>query len=495
MILGGLSLLLPCLAVHLWLRRLRLGDITLCIALSMGLALGLASAWHYLWLTIPGARSLPFWLADTVPWLLIAVACRWIPDQRVKAPQREPANRWLLGCVSVLSICLFAVLVIQQVQFRHGTDDALAMWNLNARALHLDPHFQSYFTAVAGMDPGKDYPLLVPATVARLWTAMGEPAGFVPGLVAIWFTIATALLCYATVAQCRGLNQGLLALLALLGTSFFVKHGGSQYADVPLSFFVAATLCLLQLDEESSPRSTLHLVLAGISASLAAWTKNEGVVFILALFTAHALITLRRSNLACYRREVLTLLAGMTGMLLVIASFKLTLAPTNHLVEDQTLKMMLSRLTDPARHAQVIRLMAIEGFNLGKAMLLILPTYFLLMGRSRCIPRRGGWGLAVLTLAFVLAGYYLAFATSRYPLDAHINSSAKRIYLHLWPALLATYFLRVASPEEPAATDAESLIEREHRPSAAMIFELRQVVSQDGLRVDVVDRAGDLLKS
>ena len=93
-----------------------------------------------------------------------------------------------------------------------------------------------------------DYPLLIPASIARSWefSRPGDAAG--PG-------------CRRAVVYLRdhwnlslfpfrvfvGERQGLLAGLVLLGTPFLILHGASQYADVPLSFFFVATVVLLFL--------------------------------------------------------------------------------------------------------------------------------------------------------------------------------------------------------------------------------------------------------
>ncbi len=46
----------------------------------------------------------------------------------------------------------------------------------------------------------------------------------------------------STLGLLRSPSQGLLAGIVLLGTPFLIRHGASQYADVPLSFFFLATL-------------------------------------------------------------------------------------------------------------------------------------------------------------------------------------------------------------------------------------------------------------
>ena len=60
-----------------------------------------------------------------------------------------------------------------------------------------------------------------------------------------------------------------------------------QYADIPLACYFAGALILALLDRP---------VLAGLLAGLAAWTKDEGVLFALVFLVSAALF--RRSQVA-----------------------------------------------------------------------------------------------------------------------------------------------------------------------------------------------------
>ena len=91
----------------------------------------------------------------------------------------------------------------------------------------------------------------------------------------------------------RGRSQAMLGGLMLTGTPYFLIHGASQYADVPLGFFFLATLTLFCLQDRFPKHSRGVLVLAWMTAGMAAWTKNEGLLFLLAIVVARFAVSRR----------------------------------------------------------------------------------------------------------------------------------------------------------------------------------------------------------
>src|SRR5262249_13148363 len=134
-----------------------------------------------------------------------------------------------------------------------------------------------------------DYPLLIPASIARLWLNWGADSVPAPAIVACCFTLASVAAVAVGIRQLRRRLQGVLAGLVILGNVAFLLSGILQhYADVPIGFYFASALLLLAI-HDSNPRSTsVTLVLAGAMAGLSAWTKNEGWMFVVALLLGRA---------------------------------------------------------------------------------------------------------------------------------------------------------------------------------------------------------------
>ena len=275
-------------------------------------------------------------------------------------------------------------------------------------------------------------------------------------MIGIVFTFATVGLLYSSLAQLRGPIAAMLASLALLTTPFFIEQGTSQYADVPLSFFILAAVSLHCLHDAIAPsddRTNRLLVLAGVNAGFAAWTKNEGLLFLAALIAARAFTVMRRTRQtpqprAQTTRSFLALLIGTAPAVALIAWFKHYIAPPGDLFPDRALAM--HKLFEPARYGAVLRWYGKEFLRFGEWLLipgtlLLIVFYFLLNRKAEPqIPRLGpGFAASYLALSLTLAGYFVIYLITPRDIYWHLRNSLNRLFLQLWPSAIFLFFLLV----------------------------------------------------
>jgi hypothetical protein len=180
------------------------------------------------------------------------------------------------------------------------------------------------------------------------------------------------------------------------------------------------------------------LALAGLTAGLGAWTKNEGAVLIVGAGLAVLYVLSRRRDW----RLFLPFAAGIALPLAIFVSFRLFIAPSGDILSAATGGSM-SQVLDLQRHALILKHMWGEllGFgawdipHLGLGILPFLLIYWALF-RSR-VP--SSWTRA-LRLGFIilcvqLLGYYAAYLISPYELSWHLNYSSTRIILQIFPLL------------------------------------------------------------
>ncbi len=420
-------------------------------ALGLGLGLGLATLLQFAIMALAGTSLLSVWWWDLglLAALALAVALRrGAPPQpdRVSGPAPAAAlPRWLRWVLALVALKAVLTLALAAFVNPHGAWDGWGIWNLHARFLFRGgAQWKALF---ADYTSHPDYPLLLPLAVVRTWLFAGGETDWGQVLTGLAFTTALALATYAAVASLRGRAQGLLALLTLLGTPMFLNRGGSQCADVPLALYLLASLWLLLLDQRRHRPGLI--VLAGFSAGLAAWTKNEGLLFIAAFIPCLAAVGLAGRGARATLGRLAWLALGLALPLAVVAWFKLSYAPVNDLVAGQGWRQSWLCLSDASRWAEVLA--GFWRYGLGFSEMVVWPwpvlaAYLLLMGVRTEPAERPAQVVLALVLALMLAGYLLVYVTSPVPLDYHLRSSYGRLMLQLWPSFLLLFFTLARPP-------------------------------------------------
>ncbi|HEV3023935.1 MAG TPA: hypothetical protein VGX76_15780, partial [Pirellulales bacterium] len=178
---------------------------------------------------------------------------------------------------------------------------------------------------------------------------------------------------------------------------------------------------------------------------MAAWTKNEGLLFVVVILLARAAAWGRRAFSANFIKQLAWLATGLAAVLVVVVCFKVIVAPANDLLAGQSLPVAFARLTTFARWTTVGTAFGREYFSVGKILAWVLPLYLVLVGLRPGAFRERGTRTIWLTLGGMLLGYWMAYVLTPHPLDWHLNSSAGRLLIQLWPALVAGTFLSTPS--------------------------------------------------
>ena len=431
-------------------------SLPLLVALGGGLGAGLSAVLMFLWIVVLGpTRWFP--LAEGVLLCLIAGATY---ARRSGSALAQPGSQslrdtrmgMLLAAAFLLAIVAAASAFIAILrQHPHGQWDAWMNWDLRARMLVRGG--SQWRAAFSGAIPWShpDYPVLVPSLVARTWLYAGTETMLGPALVAATFTFGTVGLLVAALAALRSTSQGLLAGLVLLATPFFILHGTSLYADVPLGFFFLATTVCVALDGRHGEVTSRFAVLAGVAAGLAMWTKNEGNLIALAMVVGLFLGGANDSGPA-RRRRLLAFGRGLLAMLVLVAGFKIALAPPNDLLSTLAVDRTIGRLTDPGRYFLVFREYARHITSFGNnglvAVVWVLIAYMLGLGLSRPELSRSWLRSVTLALVALLAGHFMVFVSMADELLRLLDSSLDRLLLQLWPSALFLYFMMVRTLEE-----------------------------------------------
>lgn len=326
-----------------------------------------------------------------------------------------------------------------------GGWDAWAIWNLHARFLfRAGQAWPELLNAPAMAWTHADYPLLLPGSIARLWTYTGGETVNAPAIVAAVLALGTLLIVATTLWRQRGPLVAALAALTLLATPFFVTFALNQHADIPLGYFFASTLALLILAGDRADAARCRC-LAGLMAAGAAWTKNEGLLFA----AATALVVLADATIRRTPRAALGFLVGLLGGFVPVLAFKFGQTPGNDIVSGE-LVHRLSQLLEPERY-RVIAAAAWRDFGrFGEWHIVPFAALAILLSPARIRTAARAVRYLVVILGLMLAGYAAIYLLTPWNLQEHLDSSLVRLLLQLWPATLLLWGLlvsdRLASP-------------------------------------------------
>ncbi len=369
-----------------------------------------------------------------------------------------------VALVLVLGLALFPFL-LHALSSPHGHWDAWAIWNLKARYLVGLGDRWPWVLSDRLPHTHPDYPLLLPGAVASVWAGLRAEPPLAPALIGALFTLSTGGLLGVALAATTRPAVGCLAAAALLATPRFLYEGTAQQADVPLAFFLLAAVLPLTLSGRRAaglrPAEAGWLAAAG--AGLAAWTKNEGLLFLISL-TGLTLLTLAAGSCPLSPAARRPFLAVSLAAVFALVAFKLSGTGRNDLLAAQGWEATFLRLTDPGRYVTVGRGLLGELRQIGPGhwgwFPLALPAGLLMIGRRPMRGRISLWGRGVAlpagAVALTFLGYLMAYVVSPYDLGFHIGSSLGRLLVQLWPATIALGCLALAGGSDEAAIDASN---------------------------------------
>ena len=343
--------------------------------------------------------------------------------------------------VSILTL-LFAVTLGWAVaitasrveRYPNGMTDGWAIWNSHAKYLASGGY--SWRRDIENtFHP--DYPLLVPGILAHGWRYIGSKPPDASGFMGILFGLAGIAILAATLTRLQRSAIGCLMAFVLIGTPFYLYHSTTGYAEVPLSAYILSTIALIVLYDYEASKPKGLIVLAGFMAGCAAWTKNEGVPFM--LLTAGILC------LSVFRRPSMTLrrfggfAVGLLLPLAAIAYFKLTAARPTDLFEARNSAELMAKIMDPQRYIFILKgfrhTLRVFGGWIFNPVFLILP-FIALSGVDRSILKSFSWRAGVAIVVLLQLTYFAIFVITPLDLTYHIDSALDRLLLHCWPAFL-----------------------------------------------------------
>jgi hypothetical protein len=448
------AVLLGCLLVYRWtdLRTVQPAWAAWLLIFGAGAAggIGVTSCLFFVCGVLLGSplAALVLELA-AMAWLGYECLRRRAPVAQTSAETRPVALPWIAGGLLLALGIATAAMAIAWDLNAQGNWDAWAIWNLRARFLASPAGLaERAWSPVLGSFTHAEYPLLISAFVGRAWAFSHSVSTAVPAATSYVFFLALIALAAGGVTVLRGPTLGLLAALSLASAPPLLREVPAQYADVPLAAYIAGAILFALLDRP---------ILAGILAGFAAWTKDEGLLFLLLFLAATAIFR---------RRTALATCAGALPAAAFVAAFKLLLARGNGSLLSSSLPGASHRIFDVSRYGTALAAFGREFIGMASGWYHpILPLAILAVALRFERERRRDMAFSFAILAALLLGYFGIYILTANDIVWQLQTSLSRLLVQVWPALILAGFAGLHAPEAAAIVTrvAESRVRRKAR--------------------------------
>lgn len=406
--------------------------------LSAGIGFGISSLFGFLWIWL-GFPLTVYVILESIVAIALTGWLFFTKRIKLRFVKQADGSSAIWNLFLAVGIFLFAInLALYSLQYPHGRPDAWINWNVAARFIYLGgENWQATF--LRHFDH-PDYPLFMALTNAMTWVFVRETSTWGP--IAFHFTTSLSLagLLFAFVNYFQGFKQASLAVVLFTSLPFIVDQSMRQYADLLLSYLILAAggLTLIYLNTREMRFATL----AGLLIGLGGWAKNEGLMAIIGFSIVWILIAFKIKERLALKKYIW----GLSFPFLVIALFKLFLAPSNDLLSARG--NLMDRVFDIERYTTIFQEAGITLWNLGGAPVSLIGVMILvvfLVGKSH--KKVSDMWIFGVFIAFQLAVYFLVFAFTPHDLAWHLSTSLDRLYLHVFPLAFLWLFIWLKSPQ------------------------------------------------
>lgn len=315
--------------------------------------------------------------------------------------------------------------------------DAIAIYAIKAKAFYLASSIpQDFFYNLALFLPHPDYPLNIPLAETFVYLFLGSLNDQLVKIIFPLFFVGILGILYSGIRRFASNAYALLFTFILASIPQFSSYAANGYLDIVLAYYYFASALFLFLWFKNV-RDYQFLLVSGIMAGLAAWTKNEGSMYCVINIVLIAIYLLENRANVTIRKSIIYL-CGYIFVVLILLSGWLWIKTSAHLVNDE---IDLARLNPYNLSGQYSRIWPIiyefqkQFLGPKKWNIVWIIFIFLLLGG---IKRAFSKDIKYITLSifFAFGGYILIYMITSQNIAWHLSSTASRFFIHFLPVVI-----------------------------------------------------------
>lgn len=406
------------------------------------------------------------------PWIIGAIVGRRRVLDMLAADRRslrtlisDRGIDWFDLTLMVAAILIAATYLLALVTQPVTAWDGIAMWLYKAKLFYAQHAVDlSPIRGSADMPRHLDYPPLFPLMIDTVYVLFGRVDDVVGKGVNFLYLVAAVGTCTTAVTSYAGRRLAIVSAFLLVAMPLFsvalLFSTYMGYADYAVA--VCMMISLIFLHRAELRDGVGSVTLAVVFATIAALTKNEGLVFlliVLVLVALRARPARRRSEWVNRGRlQQLALAAAVLLPLVAWQGYVRSIGVHSDLLAARNWHQLLPAL--PSRALTIFRF-ARHTFSFHNDYPWLLASYlfsgiFFVMGRFRA-----GRDIFLAVTAQGI-GYFVVYLLTPLDLTYHLNTSFDRLIIQLGPSLVILFALvagpHLAATEQPVALE----VNRDH---------------------------------
>lgn len=314
--------------------------------------------------------------------------------------------------------------------------DAVAIYAIKAKIFYLAGAIpQDFFSYLAPMFPHPDYPLNIPLIETFIYIFLGSLNDQLVKIIFPLFFIGILVLLYYGVRRFAHPVYSLLFVFLLATIPQFNEYATNAYLDLPFAYYYFASFLLL-LFWISDNRRTGALLASAVMVALAAWTKNEGLMYCgINMLLIFAFLLYQKSKIS--RRGI----AQAVAYICIIAVISL---PWFFLKKEYGIinsDVSAEALTPFGFISQLYKLGPIvyefqKQFFGPKKWILIWPILLFALAFNYKALLRGVNKYIVLSLVLIVGGYVFIYLISHVEINYFLSRTWARFLVHFLPVVV-----------------------------------------------------------